>query len=189
MQISGLFPGITHVFDVTILGYTICTTFMYIAILRFDLLGMREAAREVMIDRLSECIIAADNNGIVQYFNTPAKELYPGLQISSGNVPSEITEAVSKGGILTINDRIYKTEENGLTRGKEHFGTLYALVDETEHFRCMEMLEEQKELADSANKAKSAFIANMSHDIRTPINAVLGMNEMILRESSESEIR
>ena len=42
--------------------------------------------------------------------------------------------------------------------------------------------------AQRANKAKSDFLANMSHDIRTPINAVLGMNEMVLRESGDENI-
>ena len=46
-------------------------------------------------------------------------------------------------------------------------------------------LRREKELADSANRAKGAFLANMSHEIRTPINAVLGMNEMILREGKD----
>ena len=38
------------------------------------------------------------------------------------------------------------------------------------------------ETANAANAAKSQFLSNMSHDIRTPINAILGMDEMILRE-------
>lgn len=43
--------------------------------------------------------------------------------------------------------------------------------------------------AEEANLAKGAFLASISHEIRTPINAVLGMNEMILRESEEPQIR
>ena len=43
------------------------------------------------------------------------------------------------------------------------------------------------EEARRANEAKTDFLANTSHEIRTPINAVLGMNEMILRESAKAE--
>lgn len=48
--------------------------------------------------------------------------------------------------------------------------------------------EEAKKKAEIANQAKSTFLANVSHEIRTPIHAVLGMDEMILRESKEEEI-
>ncbi|MBO7362571.1 MAG: response regulator [Lachnospiraceae bacterium] len=43
------------------------------------------------------------------------------------------------------------------------------------------------EQARHANEAKTDFLANTSHEIRTPINAVLGMNEMILRETAKAE--
>ena len=43
------------------------------------------------------------------------------------------------------------------------------------------------EEARRASEAKTDFLANTSHEIRTPINAVLGMNEMILRESVKAE--
>ena len=47
-------------------------------------------------------------------------------------------------------------------------------------------MEEQKAIA--SNEAMSSFLANVSHEIRTPINAVLGMDEMILRESKDEKI-
>lgn len=39
------------------------------------------------------------------------------------------------------------------------------------------------------NKAKSEFIASVSHEIRTPINGIIGMNEMILRESNQDIVK
>ncbi len=41
---------------------------------------------------------------------------------------------------------------------------------------------ELREQAEKANAAKSAFLFNMSHDIRTPMNAVLGFNELMLQD-------
>ena len=43
--------------------------------------------------------------------------------------------------------------------------------------------------ANAASDAKSAFLSSMSHEIRSPINAVLGLDEMILRESTEPQIK
>lgn len=40
------------------------------------------------------------------------------------------------------------------------------------------LLQEAARLADSANKAKSTFLFNMSHDIRTPMNAIIGYAEL-----------
>lgn len=44
------------------------------------------------------------------------------------------------------------------------------------------------EAANQANEAKSNFLSTMSHDIRTPMNAIIGMNEMILRSSHDDDI-
>ncbi len=49
-------------------------------------------------------------------------------------------------------------------------------------------LDKEKRRADEANRAKSDFLASMSHDIRSPLGVVMGMNEMILRESQEPQI-
>ena len=40
--------------------------------------------------------------------------------------------------------------------------------------------EEARVAAESANKAKSLFLANMSHDIRTPMNGVIGMTGLLV---------
>jgi len=44
------------------------------------------------------------------------------------------------------------------------------------------------EEARAANEAKSAFLSNISHEIRTPINIILGMDELIMRECNDPTI-
>lgn len=43
-------------------------------------------------------------------------------------------------------------------------------------------LEKDKEEVEEASKAKTDFLSNMSHDIRTPMNAIIGFSESLLME-------
>ncbi|MDD6880950.1 MAG: ATP-binding protein [Firmicutes bacterium] len=56
----------------------------------------------------------------------------------------------------------------------------YILVmsDRTKEKTANRALEDAVNLAQSANIAKSAFLSNMSHDIRTPMNAILGFTTL-----------
>lgn len=43
--------------------------------------------------------------------------------------------------------------------------------------------------AEAANKAKSTFLSNMSHDIRTPMNAIIGFTNIGLKQNPSQEIK
>ena len=68
-----------------------------------------------------------------------------------------------------INHRTYIAEDR--RREKEH----------------LELLEKARNEAETANNAKTVFLNNMSHDIRTPMNAILGYAKLIRKDVDDKE--
>jgi signal transduction histidine kinase/CheY-like chemotaxis protein len=66
-------------------------------------------------------------------------------------------------------------------------GVLGTAADITEQKRIEAELKLAKERAEKASEAKSQFIANMSHDLRTPLNGILGMAQVLEMNEADSE--
>ena len=59
-------------------------------------------------------------------------------------------------------------------------------LEEQKHRQAM---EEALRAAEAANNAKTKFLNNMSHDIRTPMNAIIGFTDIALRQQPKAEVR
>ena len=69
-------------------------------------------------------------------------------------------------------------------------GRITALVmakDITEQIERQKLLQVSLRQAQAANIAKSTFLSNMSHDIRTPLNAILGFTDLIRMHIDEQD--
>lgn len=174
--------GVTPTYDDTVMGYSISAIIMFIAIFKYSLFDTFQVVKDYVIDEVSEGIIVVDKEDNIEYYNKPAKEIYPVLEARGPMILESIKISIEKKEPLLVDGKIYTPESRPLINDGEVKGTIYVLVDDTEHYQYMEQLKEQKEIAEAANQSKSAFLSVVSHEIRTPMNAVVGMTDLLLRE-------
>ena len=55
----------------------------------------------------------------------------------------------------------------------------------TELRQAKKAAEEAFQVAEEANRSKSSFLANMSHDIRTPMNAIIGITSLVRHDATD----
>lgn len=61
------------------------------------------------------------------------------------------------------------------------------LSDRTKERQINQKLQQALDIAQGANEAKSNFLANMSHDMRTPMNAIIGYTTLLEKDVSQQD--
>ncbi len=81
--------------------------------------------------------------------------------------------------------RQFRQEQENLRRQEE----MNAQLEATNAMlaRSKETAEQAFQIAEEANRAKSSFLSNMSHDIRTPMNAIVGCSALLTRDAENPE--
>ena len=64
---------------------------------------------------------------------------------------------------------------------------IFVLSDRTADKQVNQALSDAVAAAETANRAKSTFLSNMSHDIRTPMNAIIGFTTLALSNLDDKE--
>ena len=88
-----------------------------------------------------------------------------------------------------LNNDIGETRYLEITAYHTEFGSLKRIVivisDRSEERKLQNALSSSLEIAKNANAAKSNFLANMSHDIRTPMNAIVGYSTLLIKDADD----
>lgn len=86
------------------------------------------------------------------------------------------------GERLWFTDSVYDVEVEGAHR------CMAVLSDRTRERRNEEVLREALSVAEVANESKSTFLSNVSHDIRTPMNAIVGLATLLQRDADNPDL-
>ena len=179
-------------------------------------LRYRKQMFNMLVNNTSEIfvMISADENYAVEYISPnmesllgiPEDELYSDIHRLNQNIPGYDWDELRKeleslplnetlhqshqrlnsntGEVRWYNETLYYTTVDGQEK------LLLVMTDQTEELRSRSQLEQALDLARSATQAKSDFLANMSHDIRTPMNAIIGFAGLLERNADNpSKVR
>ncbi len=165
---------------------------------------MRESENKlrIILDNSAAAITMTDENEQIISWNSfaqklfgmtaqdlllrPVSSLYPpeewkrirGLNIrQTGFMHHVPTRIVRKDGTIIDVDlsvNVLKNEQGKIV------GSVGMVQDITEQKRANELILQAKLAAEEANNAKSVFLAKMSHEVRTPMNAIIGMIDLTL---------
>ncbi|MBP3197468.1 MAG: response regulator, partial [Butyrivibrio sp.] len=142
-----------------------------------DILGIDLSELEADIRNLGNAQIIGETNE--DNLKTAIEE---SVSTGAAKIIDEIKlENIKTGVQLFYRGVIVSTIDDG---GKR---TAIALYDRTQEFKRNHQLQEALSAAETANKAKTSFLANMSHDFRTPMNAITGFNLLIDKHSEEPD--
>ena len=87
--------------------------------------------------------------------------------------------------ILVISFVMHRNQREAIRVERENNAKLETV--NTELRQAKMAAEEAFHVAQEANRSKSSFLANMSHDIRTPMNAIVGITSLIEHECDDGE--
>ncbi len=156
-----------------------------------------------LFERAPLAYLLMDDRGLIMRVNLPGEALLLDDRGSLINRPFErflhpddqpgfidFIHLVSRSeGICTFECRLLQQDDQTknivieaarITDEEHGLATIrMSLLDTTELWQARSELETSKRFAEQASQAKSEFLAVMSHEVRTPLNAIIGINRLL----------
>ena len=168
-----------------------------------------EGSFRLMVESVSDCaIVMLDPEGCVASWNTGAQRIegfhadeilgrhfsifYPEADVADARPQRDLDETAASG---RHEDEGWRVRKDGstfwasvvFTAMRDQAGTLRGFAkltrDLTERNKVEAILTDARALAEKANVAKSEFLSSMSHELRSPLNAILGFAQLMESEA------
>lgn len=159
----------TKGYDATVFGYLLSNIGFVIIFRNGDIFETVNIAFHNVIRYLNAGLIVYDRAGELLHINNRARDM---------KIVDNIEQLYKSGDYFFYEDNVYRVEKFQIENNGFSYGYAYYVNDETSNYYYEKRLEDEKNRADSACQAKTEFLSSMSHDIRTPMNAILGMSNI-----------
>ena len=163
-------------------------------------LGLQTALLHTMLDSIPNIVFCKDLNStytlcnkyMIDFFNLDKDDIIGKGDMDGLGMPAKLAEAIrivdinviTEGKIVTFEEwipsidgkeRLFETVKAPLIQNGSMIGLIGIAHDITER----KAMEEE---AKAASRSKSAFLANMNHEMRTPMNVIVGITDLMLEE-------
>ncbi len=148
-----------------------------------------QAQMNAIVTNTSDGLLILNDQGKICFANPAAGEILnqpvEELVGSQFGVPKQKTVDIYLLGELGDRGQKKTIEmKTGAYQSEGKSAYIVSLRDITEHKESELALKQAKEVAEVANRAKSTFLAKMTHEFRTPLHAILGFTKIIQRDAS-----
>ena len=149
----------------------------------------------ILLENAIEMIIIQDKNGIILYSNSGCNEELGYEQgLVNHRVVDVIPEELELENGYVMETMVYRKNRTCFSATVkvvklDEYGDKYGLMLNNESYKnsLEKTIEKVKQEAEASAKVKNEFVANVTHELRTPVNGILGNTNILLETENDSE--